>query len=460
MAKRGDVNAVDTESVKTDDTAPAAATPTWNLATRVAFRFSFVYFVLFCLVFGLPRVYAGIFQNKLPDWTNQGLLEPLSPILAWVGRQVFGADVALHQSGSGDQAIIWVFVFCNLVVALAATAVWTVLDRRRPNYQTLHAWFLLGIRLCLAGTMLVYGLAKAIPLQMPEPPLTALLTPYGNFTPMGVLWLQVGSSPAYEMLLGLAEVLAGVLLFLPRTATLGALLSLVSMAQVFILNMTFGVPVKILAFHLVLLSLVLLAPQARKLANVLVLQRPTGPARQPDPFRTRRVRLIAVGLQVALGAWVILGLVPQNLKNWNESGSGAPKPPLYGIWSVSEFSQNGQPLPPLITDQNRWQRVIFDVGAMTYQKMDGSLVHVIGAVDSEAHTITVSEATTGAGPVQMVRPEPKQIATFTFTQPAPDRLRLDGQLNGHAVTVSLEQVDLDSFRLRSTEFRWVQDYPR
>jgi hypothetical protein len=49
------------------------------------------------------------------------------------------------------------------------------------------------------------------------------------------------------------------------------------MAQVFMLNMSFDVPVKILSFHLLLMSLVLLAPQIRRLANVLVLERPSEP---------------------------------------------------------------------------------------------------------------------------------------------------------------------------------------
>ena len=38
-----------------------------------------------------------------------------------------------------------------------------------------------------AATMVTYGMIKAIPLQMPAPPLTRLLEPFGNFSPMGVL---------------------------------------------------------------------------------------------------------------------------------------------------------------------------------------------------------------------------------------------------------------------------------
>ncbi|KAA8884859.1 DoxX family protein [Nocardia colli] len=455
------MSAVRTVSVDRDTEASAVRPDTrWNLPTRIAFRFCFTYFGLFCLIF--PQflfVYSGLFGPKFPERAINGFLYPLSPIWEWVGQHVFGADVELHlDSGSGDQAVIWVFLFCILVVALVVTALWTVLDRHRPNYQRLNAWFLLFLRLCLGGQMLFYGMAKVIPSQMPEPPLATLLTQYGDFTPAAVLWMQVGSSPVYEILLGSAEVLGGLLLFVPRTATLGAMISLVSMLQVFILNMTFDVPVKILAGHLMLISLVLLAPQARRLANVLVLQRSSEPAIQPEPFRSRRLRLIAVGVQIVLGGWVLLGQVQQDLEFWRQSG-GAEKPELYGIWTVSEFNQDGQPLAPLTTDQNRWQRVVFDIGGMNYQKMDGTLVPAVGTVDSQAHTLTVSQATGEALPGQIAQPQPTQIASFTYTQPAPNRLTLDGQLNGHHVTLSLEQLDLNSFPLRGTKFKWIQDYP-
>jgi hypothetical protein len=46
------------------------------------------------------------------------------------------------------------------------------------------------------------------------------------------------------------------------------------------LNMSFDVPVWILSFHMLLMSLVLLAPQSQRLANVLVLERPSEPASQ------------------------------------------------------------------------------------------------------------------------------------------------------------------------------------
>jgi hypothetical protein len=337
-----------------------------------------------------------------------------------------------------------VFMFNLLVIAIIATVLWSVLDRRRTHYQRLNAWFLTFIRVCLGGQLLYYGADKVIPAQMPAPPLTSLLRPYGQLSTTWVLWLQVGSSCPYEIALGAVEIAAGVLLFWPRTATLGALLALACMAQVFLLNMTFDVSVKILSFQLLLLAVVLLAPQAKRLANMLVLQRSSSPATQPALFTNGRVAKAATAVQVGLGVWVLAGSLLMSWLDWSHYGGGRPKPDLYGIWTVTEFTLNGTSLPPLTTQHDRWQRLIVeDPDRLSYQQMDGEIVPALAAIN--AHTITLSD---------MGAP-----TTLTIDRTAPDRLRLSGQLHGQPVTMTLRRLDLDRLPLRRNRFHWVQEYP-
>src|SRR5690349_10227455 len=154
----------------------AVLTP-WHPLTRIAFRFCFVYLGLFCLTFAqITFVYIGVLGNWLPQDAVLWQMTVLEPVMTWVGQHVFGIEAVLHRaSGSGDQAVIWVMMFVLLVVAVVATLIWSVLDRRRPSYPRLYPWFLLFVRLCVAGQMLFYGFAKLIPTQMPAPPLSALL---------------------------------------------------------------------------------------------------------------------------------------------------------------------------------------------------------------------------------------------------------------------------------------------
>jgi hypothetical protein len=420
-----------------DDTRP------WRVGTRVAFRFCVIYFGLFCLTFAqITFVFTGVLAQWLPGGAVIWQMRAIEPLTRWVGRTVLGVDTVLHmETGSGDQAAIWVLVFSLLAVAVIATVVWSVLDRRRPSYPRLAAWFTVFLRLCLGGQMLFYGFAKLIPTQMPSPPLAALIEPFGNLSPMSVLWLQVGTSHPYEMALGAIEVIAGVLLFIPRTATLGALVSLAGTGQIFLLNMTYDVPVKILSFHLLLISALLLAPKARRLVDVLALGRGAEPEERPALFASARRNRIAAVAQVALGLWVLVGCLALNLQVWKQVGDGRPKPDLYGIWHVTEFALDGDSVPPLATDETRWQRVVFDhPGLITYQLMNGELVDVVA--ERTGDTLVLSSAD----------------ATFTVDRQG-DALRLDGRLKGRPLTITLERQSLDDFTLRSRGFHWVQEEP-
>ncbi|MEW5809649.1 MAG: DoxX family protein [Actinomycetota bacterium] len=416
----------------------------WHPLTRIAFRFCVVYFGLFCLLFAqIVFVYAGILTRWSPPDAVIWQLTRIEPVLAWVGRRVFGIDAVLHRdSHSGDQAVIWMLVFTAAVVAVAATLIWSILDRHRRNYTRLHAWFCLFVRLCLAGQLLFYGIAKVIPTQMPAPPLAALLQPFGELTPASVLWLQVGTSLPYEIALGSVELVAGLLLFWNRTATLGALLAAMSMAQVFLLNLSYDVPVKILSSHLLVLSLFLLAPQARRLADLLVLQRPAPPATQPALFTDVKRNRIAAAVVALLGVWVLVGCLAEGASAWRDYGGGREKPELHGIWEVTRFTADGAERPPLTTDALRWQRVIFDVpGVLTYQQMDGTLRDEAIADEPDG---TMRSAALRLHPVRQT----------------PDRLELTGRIADHPVTLTLQRVDLRLFPLHNTRFRWVQDYPR
>jgi hypothetical protein len=255
----------------------------WNLAVRIAFRFSTVYLGLYCYA---TEIFPGLFSATggpgavMPDGAT---LWPLRPVISWTAAHIFHVNAPLSfdiNSGSSDCMFGWVMTFCLLVIAIAATVVWSLLDRSRENYAGLHKWLRLFLRFALAGRMITYGMVKVFPVQMRFPPLTRLLQPFGTIPPFGVLINSIGSAPAYEIFTGCAMLAAGLLLIVPRTATLGALISLAEMIQVFMLTMTYDVIAKLLAFHLILLSCFLLAPNVPRLVRFLLLGRTTSLSRE------------------------------------------------------------------------------------------------------------------------------------------------------------------------------------
>jgi hypothetical protein len=364
---------------------PAEVQPRWNLATRIAFRFSFLYFSLYVVT---TQMLGGL----LPfEWVpNTRTAAFMQRIVSWVGVHVFrlGAPPSFQITGSGDKMVDYLQAFTLLVAAAVATVVWSVVDLRRPNYRGLNKWFRVFLRFSLGSTMVSYGSVKAVPLQMPAPGLQRLLEPFGHFSPMGVLWYSIGASKGYEMFAGSMEIVSGVLLFIPRLATLAAMVTFATAVQIFTLNMTYDVPVKLFSFHLILMSLVLMAPEASRLANVVVFNRTAGPSAQPALFRRRRLVLVALAVQLGYGAFLVLDAYAGAHQSWFQFGGGAPKSPLYGIWNIETMTIDGQVRSPLVTDYGRWRRMLFQTpAAMTFQRMDDSFLGFGAKIDMTAKTI-------------------------------------------------------------------------
>src|SRR5262249_44959430 len=116
---------------------------------------------------------------------------------------------------------------------------------------------------------------------------------------------SLGAAPAYEIFTGCAEVAGGLLLIVPRTATLGALISLAVMIQVFMLYMTYDTIAKLFAFHLILLCCFLLAPNVPRLVRFLLLHRPTPLSTEAQLCRGVRATRIALAAQIIFGLWLV-----------------------------------------------------------------------------------------------------------------------------------------------------------
>jgi hypothetical protein len=436
------------KSVEVTEQESAAPKEHWSLGLRVAFRFCVVYFTLFSLS---NQILGGLFVIPKVNIPELSALWPLRPITFWTAAHIFRIkrDLVYTGSGSGDKTFDWVLAFCLLVMAALITCGWSVLDRRRENYVTFHKWFRLAMRFMLASEMFLYGLAKAIPLQMPFPYLNRLLEPYGNFSPMAVLWSSIGASPSYEIFAGCAEMLGGILLLAPRTATLGALVCLADMIQVFMLNMTYDVPVKLFSFHLILFSLFLLVPDMRRLLNFFFTDRTVAPSRSTALFRTARANRIAVVLQVAFGLYLIGMGIYSGIGSWRQYGGGQPKSALYGIWNVDEMSVDGQLRSALLTDRERWRRVVFDFPTFTsFQRPDDTFTGYGSTISEKDSTLALTKGS-----------DKNWKASFTYARPAPDQLLLNGSMDGHQVQMKLKLVDRNKFNIVNRGFHWINEYP-
>ncbi|MGY0037489.1 hypothetical protein [Pedobacter sp. NJ-S-72] len=102
--------------------------------------------------------------------------------------------------------------------------------------------------------LIKYGMAKIIKLQFPFPSNYRMIQAYGDSSPMGLAWTFLGFSKGYNLFMGIAEVM-GILLLFRRTLTIGAIIALMTTANVMAINYFYDVPVKILSTALVLMCI-------------------------------------------------------------------------------------------------------------------------------------------------------------------------------------------------------------
>lgn len=421
----------------------------WGEGTKIVFRFAFVYFLLYNQFFPFQLLAFPPF-SQLSGMYNSLWLETVH----WVSRHLlhlshdFATDYLNSATGSKDTTFVYVQVLCYLVVAAVATVIWSLLDRRRRNYDWLFNWFLAYMRLALAAIMIPYGVAKLFPWQFPALSLSKLLQTYGDSSPMGLMWTFMGASPRYSFFGGAAEVLAGMLLVVPQLGTLGALICAGVMSNVLMLNLGYDVPVKCGSINLIVMSAIIAAPDLRRLTNFFVLNRRVEPAPARPLFRRPVLNGLAILLQIAFGVVLLVFNVYRDNQKTRQLIQSRTTAPLYGIWSVDEFKIDRQVRPPLLTDPIRWNRLIVEsVQDAEIQPMTGQFRYLYLHFDEQNKSFSL---TSPYGP--------GWIARFAYESPQPDLLVLTGKMDGQPVSVTLHKEDASKFLLNSRGFHWVQEY--
>ena len=403
----------------------------WPLSGRIGFRFLFAYFTLFWI--SLPSAGPG------DRWWT--LAKPWHRLVFWTGKHFWHVTREIHteMTGSGDRLYDWLLCAVCLAIAAVTTSAWSTLDRRRARYDQLAGVFRVLVRYHLAATMLGYGFSKVFKLQFPAPPPSRLTELFGDASPMGLLWTFMGASTAYTVFAGGVEVLGGILLLFRRTTTLGALVVLGVMTNVLMLNLSYDVAVKLLSMQLIVMTLVLLAPDARRLVDLLVLHRPTTPppfAWVPKTARRRWARRIVKAVAIVL---LIGGQVRGDLQVAAILGDHAPKPSGYGIYDLEVQTRDGQPVPP---DPTRFR--------------SGFMDRWWGGLRTSADVGLSFALPPRDGFVDAFMPAQQARGQLRFTTPDPQHIVLEGAIGGEKLLVRLRRRETPSL-LESHGFQWVTE---
>jgi hypothetical protein len=362
-------------------------------------------------------------------------------------------DVIIQLTGSGDTMRACIGCICAVAIAAVAALLWTavvwLVRRRKPDWNPdgrLHGIVRVLVRFFLCEMLLGYGFAKVFPLQFAEPSSFRLNQQLGDMSPMGLLWTFMGFSPAYQMFTGTVEVLAGLLLTTRRTTLLGSLITLVAMTQVFILNMCFDVPVKLYSFNYLMMAFFLLAPDLPRVIDGFLLGKAVAAMSLPPYFGSVKLDRLTRAFRTLLVVAMVYGQVHGSHKRWNEMYGGAPAPVL-GRWDLVSIQVDKN--EPAEDDPMRWRWLDFSNRKIV--RLAGpkppTVVYLL-TWDTESKKLTLTKVLT-----------PTWSATFRYDVPEPDRLDLEGSMDGKAVSATLKRAPEKRYELMNRGFNWIQELP-
>ncbi len=411
--------------------------PRWKGVQRALFRFLACYLALY-----------GLFNGNLSTFPLS-LVAPRGQAPAWATapeKAIAHATALLFHVSSdsvpdsnSDALGDWLLVLGLLGLSILAAGMWSLLPRarERPDYRRELPWLLAGFRFVLASNVSAYAFWKVVPAQFSTLDPTMYFHTYGQASPMGLLWMFMGVSPAYEMFAGWMELIGAALLLFRRTALAGALLLLVVLGNVVVLDLAFDVDAKLCVIHLWLMALAIATPSMRRLVDVVIFHR-AAPALALGPPR----RPLARALKVVFVVLVVGSQLPPAFAVYREHRDGRPLPLLAGAYDVTEMRRDGAVIAPLLTDPLYWEHVAF-----------GRPGAVVFLVSGKRRSFAL--ATDAAGRLQLAGERSSLVATQ-----APDgTVQLDGTLDGAPASIRVAPTAPFNSLLVTRGFHWINEGP-
>lgn len=272
---------------------------------------------------------------------------------------------------------------------------------------------------------------------MQPPLLSQLMQPLGEYTPMGLAWTFIGFSKGYNILIGIAEILSGFLLF-RKTVVLGALVTIVTSINIMSINYFYDVPVKMVSTALFLFSLFLLLPSAHTLVSLFIKGQPAQLLTIQQPLFNKvwkrkglivfKILILTIfGVQQVIGIFNTQKLIDAFFK----------KSPLYGIYHFEKNDENIKTIP------KEWRQIIFqqDNDRAFVRDIDYNPLSLSVLIDSQQQKLTLNNY------------------QYDYEIDRNGNILLTKTIENRIEKIKLIKQDSQKSGLMKRSFHWIQEYP-
>ncbi|MFI2741829.1 hypothetical protein ACG2LH_03735 [Zhouia sp. PK063] len=402
----------------------------WNVLHKFTVLFFTCYFIL--SLSAIPLI-------TLEFWKS---------FLEFIATSFFNVKIGVIMGGSSDTYYGYIQLFTTTFLAFIIAFTWLLLDKKRKNYKRLWYWITVSIAYFLILVMFSYGFSKVFRNQFPSPGLFYLLVPVGYKSPMGIAWTFMGASSVYTIFAGICEVASAVLLMFRKTRTFGALMCFAVMLNVFLMNLSYDIPVKIMSFQYMFLALLVAFTDFRRIVNVLLLNTSVEKKEFRKPFKNKHYNTI---IMVVKGVALILLTYISITDGYSRMKNSALKHSLYGIYKIKTFIKNNDTIPPLETDSTRWKYIIFDhKNYMNVMKMRG--VYDLAYYRTKTDTIKKEV-------VFLNYKDSTEVAKLSYKKTDSVHFTFQGTFKNDSIWFDTRRTDKNDYLLTNRGFHWVNEYP-
>jgi len=414
----------------------------WKLWQKILFRFSLPFLLL------LSQIAYNPFLEALGYGYSKKVLiidAPLKGLVSWLDNHIFHTGFlperhTIHFSDTHFGVVLFLTIF---IIAAITCVVWTLLDRKRLNYNRFYYWFSNYLAYYIFLAMLTYAVFKIIPVQAKYPTAPELLTRWGNLRNWEVLFRFMGTSPAYCMFCGWLELIASLLILFNRTRVVGGILMIIVLVQVVLFNIFYNNNIIMLSGILLLATFFIIAKALPKLFSIFIKLKPVSLVQYQYAFTTpwKKYLMIAICFlpvwkvfKVTTRAWTVYKGVVHNRENQK-------------LFNVAVYQQGNDTIPPLTTDSLRWKYVCFFDYASTNQKIvifdmqENQLMHQC-KWDSLQRKITFAD---------------KDSVYFLYSNLPNGNMQLSGKWRGSETKIQLAEMSIDSLNLVKDKFLFMKD---
>lgn len=402
-----------------------------------ALRFAISFVVLF--IVSLPFPY-----RLLPD--VGGYLGPCSErLVRWVGDHILHIDSPYTAGIVSDSTGMYIHLLIIAALSLLVCAVWSIVERGRDNGDRLRYLFTAAVSYYLSIQLLKYGLDKLFKHQfyLPEP--NTLYTAVGQLSRDILYWSAIGSSRSYNIIAGLLEVIPALLLLFRRTRPIGALGALAVTLHIVAINFGFDISVKLYSCFLLLLCLIVAFPTLTKLWNLLLLKRTVDGRMYAPRIGPGTPSAIYAAVKSLVIVTILLEASFVYVETGNFNDDSARRPFLHGAYAVELFIRNGDTVPPLLTESDRFKRIfIHRRGYFITQSMNDAMRDYSLGYDRSGQRLLLrnNDSSTALG-YDIVGPD--------------SLLMVRGVMSGDSIVVHARRLDPGALPLLGPSFHWTID---